>query len=74
MCPLEDLDRFVVASEHACGGRAQLEILGRKRLGLVRAGERLVRLEPGALGVCGAGALEVTLGRAHSVILQQLVP
>ena len=61
MRPLEDLDRLVVASEHARGRRAQLEIRGRERLGLVRAGERLVRLEPGALGVRGAGALEVGL-------------
>jgi hypothetical protein len=56
MRPLEDLDRLVVSREHAHRRRAQLEVLGGKGLGLVRAGERLVRLEPGALGVCSAGA------------------
>ena len=75
MRTLEDLDRLVVSSEHARGRRAQLEIRGRKRLGLVRAGERLVRLEPRALGVRGAGAPEVGLARAHSnVILRQVPP
>ena len=65
MCALEGRDRLVIASEHQQRHRQKLEILGRERLGLVRPGERLVRREPGALGVRGAGALEIGLERAH---------
>ena len=73
MCPLEGRDRLVIASEHQQRHRQKLEIFGRERLGLVCLGERLVRREPGGLGVCGAGALEVGLGACSSrVILQQV--
>ena len=46
MRTLEDLHRLVVSSEHARRRRAQLEIGGRKGLGLLRTRERLVRLQP----------------------------
>ena len=65
MCPLEGRDRLVIASEHQQRHRQKLEIFGRERLGLVCLGERLVRGEPGGLGVRGAGALEIGLERAH---------
>jgi maltose O-acetyltransferase len=47
MRPLEDLDRLVISTEHPCGRRAQLEVFGRERSGLVRAREGFVGLEPG---------------------------
>ncbi len=66
--PLEDLDRLVVAREHACGRRPKLEIHGRNRLRLVRTRERPEGLQPRARGVCGAGALEIgrERGPVHS--------
>jgi hypothetical protein len=65
MRSLEARDRLVIAGEHQRRHRQKLEIFGGERLGLVCLDERVVRSEPGGLGVRGAGALEVGLERAH---------
>jgi hypothetical protein len=74
MCPLQCSDGLVVAGKHQERRRQQLEIVRRERFGLVGASERLRGREPRALGVRGAGVLEVALGRAHPHGILQQVP
>jgi hypothetical protein len=70
MRALEAADPLVVAPEHVCGRAEELEVVRLERFHGLRAGERVVRVRPGATLVRPTSAVEVQVSHSTPIVTE----